>query len=234
MIPESQIQNGNNYFQPGDSNINDILKIIKKLLKKWYWFVLALTIALSSAFLYIRYTPPFYQVQSKVLVGEGNTKSPLSAIFGQGMAQDNRDWASLYNQIAILGSSPIISKTLNGLDFEVSYFSIGRVGETEMYKNAPFEILWNKDHPQVVECDFYLTIHPDNTMSLNIHGENVHVHNYRNSQTIRSVPVLTYEQEIKPNSKIETNNFNFIIVLDENHLEPQVHTGLGFTLTILL
>jgi tyrosine-protein kinase Etk/Wzc len=219
MTPESNSFNGNGFYQHGESNSHEIKKIIAKLLGNWYWFVLAVIFALSLAFIYVRYTPPLYDIRAMVLVGEGNSKSPITAIYGQGggMFQDTRDWASLYNQIAIVSSSPIVSRTISGLDFEISYFSQGRVSETEMYDNIPFEIIWDRNHPQVVEADFLLTIHPDKSISISMEGEEIMVHHYLNGQTINNIPHFTFEKEIVSGSKIESDHFSFIVVLNENY-----------------
>ena len=156
MIQESNTNHGNGIYQATESNTHEIKKIISKLSSNWYWFVIAVILLLSFAFIYIRYTPPLYEIHSTVLVGERNTNSPVTAIYGQGggMFQDTRDWASLYNQVAIVSSSPIVSRTLSELDFQISYYSLGRVSETELYNNVPFQILWDKNHPQIIEKDW--------------------------------------------------------------------------------
>ena len=226
MIQETNSNNQNGFYQAGDSNFHEIKRIIFRLLGNWYWFVVALAVAGTATFLYIRYTPPLYQLRSTVLVGQGNSKSPITAIYGQGMYQDSRDWAALYNQIAIMGSSPIISRTLAGLNFEISYFSIGRVSETELYKNVPFQVLWDKNHPQIIESDFYMTIHPDNNITISMEAENVKVHNYRDEQAVKTIPAYSFQKEIRPNTKIEAKEFSFIVVLDENH--PNVQGSYRF------
>jgi tyrosine-protein kinase Etk/Wzc len=129
MIPETHTSNGNGLYQRGESNTHEIKKIITKLFRNWYWFVITVILALVVAFLYIKYTPPLYEMNSTVLVNVGSVNTPYSAIYGQGggMFQDTRDWASLYNQIAVVSSSPIVSRTISGLDFEISYYSKGAV-----------------------------------------------------------------------------------------------------------
>jgi tyrosine-protein kinase Etk/Wzc len=219
MIPEINTFNGNGLHQHAESSTHEIKKIITKLFRNWYWFVITVALALSSAFLYIRYTPPVYEMNSQVLLNIGSVNSPISAIYGQGggMFQDTRDWASLYNQVAIVSSSPIVSRTISGLDFEISYYSQGRFSETEMYNNVPFQIIWDKNHPQIIEQDFFLTIHPDKNISISLEGENLKIHNYRDGETLKTIPQYTYENEIPSGSQIESEHFSFIIVLNEGY-----------------
>ncbi|QIL39222.1 hypothetical protein G7074_08000 [Pedobacter sp. HDW13] len=48
-------------------NIKDILN---KLFDKWPWFILSIIICSMVAFLYANYTPPNYQINAKILVGD--------------------------------------------------------------------------------------------------------------------------------------------------------------------
>jgi tyrosine-protein kinase Etk/Wzc len=60
----------------------------------------------------------------------------------------------------------------------------GRFSETELYNNLPFQIVWDKNHPQIIDQDFNLIIHPDKKISISLEGENVKVHNYKEGKTI--------------------------------------------------
>ena len=45
------------------------------------------------------------------------------------------------NEVAILGSSSLIRKAIEELDFKISYFEEGRIKTTEQYKNSPFIVI---------------------------------------------------------------------------------------------
>lgn len=216
MKPELNSLNGNGLIKPHDSNLQDIKKVISRMLGNWYWFIIAITIAVLAAYTYIRYTPPLYEIRATMLMGEGKSNSPITAIYGpgQGLIQDKRDLATLYNQIAIVTSSPIVSRTLAGLDFEVSYYSLGRVSETELYHNLPFHIIWDRNHPQIIENDFYLTIHPDKKMSVHSEGQNVKVHDYRTGTTLNTIPNFILKEEISDRTNLQSEDLKFIIVLN--------------------
>ncbi len=219
MIPDTN-RNPDNGFSLQNQGTNDVKKLITRLLSNWYWFIIAVVVAVGLAFAYIRYTPPIYEITATLMIGEGNSKSPMSALYGpgQGMFQETaRDWTSIYNQVAILSSTPMVSRTLSELDFEVSYYSIGKVSETELYKNAPFQILWDKNHPQLVDNDFNLTIHPDKRITVSTEGENIRVHNYRLNQIEKAIPEYSFRAVLKPDSALKTDEFSFIVFLNENY-----------------
>ncbi len=217
MIPEMNTANGHGLYQHGESNTHEIKKIITKLFRNWYWFIITVIFALALAYLYVNYTPPLYEVNTTVLVNVGSTSTPYSAIYGQGggMFQDTRDWASLYNQIAVISSTPMVTRALSGLDFEISYYKKGQFSETELYNNTPFQVVWDKTHPQIIDQDYNLIIHPDNKISISLEGENVNIYSYKEGETIQILPQFNYEQEIESGTKIESDNFSFIIVLNE-------------------
>ena len=224
MIPKNlSSYRTNNYYRQDNHDVNEIKNIILKFLSNWYWFLLAICMAVIFAFIYIRYTPPVYEIQSTLLVSEDNSNSPLTALYGrnQGMFQERSvtDWTKIYNQVAILSSTSILSMTLSELDFEVSYYRLGKVSETEMYKDSPFRIVWDKNHTQIIEGNFYLSIFPDNTISISTENENVRIYDYQEKLVIRTLPEFSFHQQISPDSCLTTNEFCFTVVLNE-HFSP--------------
>ncbi|MCK4823886.1 hypothetical protein KA005_49490, partial [bacterium] len=108
----------------------DIKKILLNFWSHWHWFLAGIVIALIIAFLINRYTAPIYRVNSSLLVKEKSESSPLSstgafsgqALEGFGLMGGN---SNLYNQQEILHSWPIIRRTVEALNFEVSFFEQG-------------------------------------------------------------------------------------------------------------
>lgn len=49
--------------------------IYKALVLNWYWFILSLIIFLGGAYIYLRYSTPTYQVQTKLLVKDDDSKN---------------------------------------------------------------------------------------------------------------------------------------------------------------
>ncbi|MGB1284513.1 MAG: Wzz/FepE/Etk N-terminal domain-containing protein, partial [Polaribacter sp.] len=108
-------------------NLN-IREEIDKYLSHWKWFVLAVFLSLSVAYIYLRYTTPQYNATSLIMIKD-NQKSSLSTeleafedlgIIGGG--GNNPD-----NEIEILKSRKIIGNTIDTLDLNISYFVDGIV-----------------------------------------------------------------------------------------------------------
>ncbi|MBT7395751.1 MAG: hypothetical protein HN778_13030 [Prolixibacteraceae bacterium] len=210
----------------------DIKKIIFKFLRYWYWFVLSVILAGGFAYTYVRYTTPIYEISSTLLVEEDQVSSPLLGGAGatgnvfQGLGGMN-SMRNIFNQMVVLKSTPVVAKTLDKLDFEVSYYSSGRVAVSESYTAAPFLVLWEKDHPQLIEADFNLTIHSDGKLAISAEGENGRVYNYQEDKIIKNLPVYSFSRAIEPGTRLTSDEFSFTILLNE-HFNPLGNNNFKF------
>ncbi|MEE4285035.1 MAG: polysaccharide biosynthesis tyrosine autokinase, partial [Mariniphaga sp.] len=213
--------NNRNIVQPQDDDSIDLRKLIFKFLRNWYWFVLAVLITVGLAFLYNRYKTPVYEINASMLVEEGKSTSPLSGALGgpqqnifQGLGGMN-SMQNIYNQMVILNSTPIVSRTLDELDFELSYYAVGRVSVTEKYKEVPFQVIWDENHPQIIEGDFELTIFPDGKLQISINEKEAIVYNYFEDEVIRRIPDFSFSREVDAGSKLTLDYCSFTILLNE-------------------
>lgn len=213
---------GNAYYtRPPGNGAPEAEKIIRKVFSNWYWFLLAVIAALAAAYFYNHYTTPVYEIRSTMLISEDKTNSPLTALYGgregkfEGMQlMNNRE--NIYNQMAIIGSTPIVSKTLEELDFSISYYLLDRGKETEIYGDVPFQILWDEKFPQLVEIDYYLTIEPGRKMTIRIEGENVLAYNYYEDRIVKTIPDVFYEKEIVPGTNLKGDFLSFTVLLNDS------------------
>ncbi len=120
-------------------SIEDIKIILAKILRKWYWIVLALIIAIISAFLFIRYQDPVYVVKASFISRKFDSRgaSVLPTLSDVGGFNDRIE---VNQQIPLLKSENRINETINRLGFDVSYFVEGRLKTTELYKTCPYKV----------------------------------------------------------------------------------------------
>src|SRR5690554_5794446 len=162
----------------------DLKKIIFNFLRNWYWFVITVMIALSVALLYNKYATPVYEINTTILVEE--EKSGLSLGAGMGGLSQNvfqglggmGSMQNIHNQMVILNSTPIVSRTLDELDFEVSYFSINRMVSKESYKDVFFQVIWDRQHPQLTNAEFFVKIESNGKIQLTVDQNDVKVYHY--------------------------------------------------------
>lgn len=114
-----------------------------KYLANWKWFVLGVLLALTIAFLYLRYTIPQYEAKAKILVKDdrkGGIATELSAFSDLGMFGNIA--SNVDNEIEVIKSSSIVEETVKELELNISYKNIGRVISAEIYKNSPIKIVF--------------------------------------------------------------------------------------------
>ena len=146
-----------------DDTIN-IRAEIEKYLIHWKWFLLGAILALTSAFLYLRYMSPQYSATAVILIKD-DKKSGASAELAAfedlgilGGAGQNID-----NEIEIIKSRKIIGDVIKNLELNVTYFTQGSIKESEVYVNSPIRINFLKK-----DVSFYKL---DSTISINIISE---------------------------------------------------------------
>ncbi len=122
-------------------------KYLIYLLSNWYWIVLSIATALGLVYLYNSTTPNIYKVETTLIFNDQPTPSKPSS---------NRNLGSLTlikeinqfdqaNNIELMKSYKIVRKTIQKLDFNISYYKKNRFFDEELHKDAPFRIMTTKE-----------------------------------------------------------------------------------------
>lgn len=160
------MENRTNYL-PQDESI-DIRKFLLKILHYWYWFVISIFISYTIAYILNRYKEPIYNVYGTLIVSEEKKSSVdlLISTFDRYSALK-----VIENEIAILKSFTLAYQTLNEIDnFDISYYSIGRVRKPMLYKSAPFSVVYDTTAHNLKNCPIYVTILSKTQYRLEIDG----------------------------------------------------------------
>lgn len=114
----------------------NIKKEIGKYLKKWPWFLLSLALFYSGAKIYLKYTQAQYNSKTSLKLreskGNSTTLSDLKNL-GMGVSGDNE----LQGETTIIVSKPILETVAHNLNLGVSFFSLGKIKEVELYNDSP-------------------------------------------------------------------------------------------------
>ena len=126
----------------------DIKRVLKKYLKNWYLFAIALAIAFVFANNKNRYIVPMYQLSTSVLIED---KSHSQVLQERGPISASPIYLSnkvIDNQIALLKSFAQIKRIIQELDFDVSYYEKEQHVDKEIYKDSPFFVEFDDEHWQ--------------------------------------------------------------------------------------
>ncbi len=131
----------------------DFKRLLGSLMSHWYWFALTLSITLTSGFLYLRYTDSKYEIKSSILIDEGQNnvaKSVLSKL----EPENDKSQVNLFNEKVILQSQDLIASVVDSLNFNIRYWSVGRIKKTELYEECPIRIVFDTAGVKADAADF--------------------------------------------------------------------------------
>lgn len=127
-----------------DSKINtvenfDINEIISAYAKHWKWFVFSGIVALTIAFLYLRYTTPEYIAEAKIQILDENSSGA-----GLGLFQDLELLSGGNKQVAdeieIINSRSNFIEVVKTLGLNTKIMAQGNIIDTELYTNPPVKV----------------------------------------------------------------------------------------------
>lgn len=197
--------------QFSDDNI-DIKKILFKVLSFWYFFLASVIISIGIAYYINRSTVPIYQLSGSVMMkSSGNNTLNLDPFGKGGLSIANSK--PLEGEIAVIKSYQLISKVLNELDFEVSYFSHGRLKSVEIYRDGPFEVILN-GMGQLYDHPVHLEILNEKEYLIKINSKFQFEHKYRFGDNIVN-PFLNIRVVLRDSSSFRKSlvgiNYSFVI-----------------------
>ncbi|MEQ9443788.1 MAG: polysaccharide biosynthesis tyrosine autokinase [Cyclobacteriaceae bacterium] len=145
----------------------DVRVVIRKLLRKWYWFALSIGITLSLAILYLWVTEETYDVATTIQLKDQSLgdKGTSEEKFLSGFELLDSD-SELEDEIGILTSYSTIQQSLENLGFEVSYHAyptaldwIATTVCDEIYP-APFRVQLDSTDRQLLYTPIHISF-PD-------------------------------------------------------------------------
>ncbi len=169
---------------PG-GDIIDLRVIIKKLLQRWWWFVITCGIAGAVGVAYLKVTPKSYMVEAKMLMGEGDRNGfGKKEDFLKGMSLV-RGSSQLEDDIALMTSRSNILKTLRRLDFGVSYYEKANFMTQERYDYPPFRINLDSVAVQVTGIPIHVVVDRNSgTYTVKAEGKNVRLYNVQKQELL--------------------------------------------------
>lgn len=120
-------------------NIN-IKEEIFKYLAFVHWIVFGAILALTLAYFYLRYSEETYQSSNVIKVLDNNNsgfKMPTDAL-----SFISKGKVNLENETEVLRSTLLIEQVVEALDLQQTYYSKGKIKETDLGPTAPFYVIW--------------------------------------------------------------------------------------------
>jgi tyrosine-protein kinase Etk/Wzc len=130
----------------------------------WYWLALIFLLINSLAYLTIRYTKNVYESESvlKLDLNENATELGIKSI------TDDQNINHLAGEIDLIQSELFLSRVLDSLDIDVSYVSVGRVLDEELFGVQPFFVSYEIKSPSIFNTRIYFDEDNEQTYTLRI------------------------------------------------------------------
>ena len=137
-----------------------------RYLSFWMWFIVSVAISLLGAYTYLRYTPNVYSSAAKIKILDNSTSSFKMPT--DGLSLFGRSKVNLENEVEVIKSQRLLAGVVQDLDLTTSYFAIGYIAESELWKNNPYKIEWllPKDSLKTKSASFSISI-KDNGFVIN-------------------------------------------------------------------
>lgn len=158
-----------------NENILPIRDLIFHCLKRWYWFVITVGIALGVAAYKIKSTPPQYVRYAEVLIkesGDGGGSGAGSTFKQMGEARTSADAA---HEVIAFKSADNMKEAIRRLGLEIEFRTEGRFYDDIIYHERPMKIK-TLDLNESDAAEFVAVITSDNTVTLknfSINGESI-------------------------------------------------------------
>ena len=117
----------------------DVNRVISVVLRRWYVLIACIVVAVSVAYIQLRYTKPLYTatIQIKVEDDKGNQVGDLF-LYGR---ISGRIENQLKTESKIFKSTTLGLQTLKKLGYDISYFQKGQFVTSELYPFPYFKII---------------------------------------------------------------------------------------------
>ncbi|NVO02388.1 MAG: polysaccharide biosynthesis tyrosine autokinase [Bacteroidetes bacterium] len=203
------------------SNINDELdfKLFFFIAKKNIFIAFfIISIAIITAFIYLRYTLPLYETSTLVQL---NTDNQANKILGtESIYEDD-----LAKKIELLKSPVFLQRVFSKLPLKISYYNEGRFLNYELYKNFPYNIEVNVKSSSIYSIPIFIKTIKNNKYEISYTLAN-HTKVEKSFNINEEAIFNELNIKVSPNANLMQSNFSasetgsFFVVNDPNSIVP--------------
>ncbi len=197
----------------------DLRAYFYKLLNYWYLFPITLVISFVIAFVYVKKTTPIYRVSNTILIkDEGSLMDPNAILQNNAFSLKSAFTEyKIQNQIQILESFKLTERVLQKLNFDISYYKVGKLVDIEIYKSTPFIIVFNRNHVQAL-AKVYVDFIDSSKIYIHSNADEIYLYNYSNNTFVNKVYDFAINDTVSFNEVLENEYFSFRILKNDNFL----------------
>ncbi|MBT1700334.1 polysaccharide biosynthesis tyrosine autokinase [Fulvivirgaceae bacterium PWU4] len=171
----------------------DIKHLVRKITNHWWYFLVAVTLLVPLAYLYIKTADEIYSVKASLLIANQEQTAPNTEKFMKGM-ELLTSYTEIEDEVGVLGSHTMVKDVIRQLDFGVSYFEKQRFKNVEMYEDIPFTVTLDSSKVQMINVPIFVErISPD-TFRIRAEAQEVSMYDLMLDQIEREVSVVDFDE----------------------------------------
>ncbi|MBK8949478.1 MAG: polysaccharide biosynthesis tyrosine autokinase [Flavobacteriales bacterium] len=140
----------------GIIDVNDLRYFVRIFSKNWYFVVVALVLSAALSYLYSYKIPEVHGASAQILLKDREVYNYQTQVY------QNIGYVAAYsdivNQKRVLTSYDLVDKALSKLDFDISYYIIGRFKVSQVYATLPFTVKIDLLNPKYYQKPFDLRV----------------------------------------------------------------------------
>lgn len=149
----------------------DYRTILFRYIIRWPWFVASILVCLFSAWIYLRYTTPVYNISASIIIKDekkgGNAGSDLTAFEDLGILSSSKN---IDNEIEVLRSKSLIKDVISELGLYSNYFAKGNINDIELYNSSPVLVKFSPEDAEHLTSPIILTLNYQINGTIDISG----------------------------------------------------------------
>ncbi len=174
-----RITNFSNEFEPA--------LFISMATKSIVWAILFFSVSLSSAFIYLRYTPNVYESSTILQINNSNNASKILEV--KNIYEGDQEDKQLAADIELLRSRVFLKRVLSTLPLAVSYFEDGTFRSTEHYKESPYSVETKLKTGDIQGVKIFISKSNGNSGEINFQlGGKNYLRNFNSGEWITDLP----------------------------------------------
>ena len=166
-------------FDDEDEEHTDVLDYIFKILRYWYFIIIALIVSFAYTYIYLKRFTPIYQINATILIKD---EKKINAEILQKLDMNSRS-KLVENEIEVLKSRALLGKVVDDLNLIVSYWQEGKFRDSELHTSSPITLNTTELTPFAYSNPLYVKTEKNNKYKLLDNEENV-IGTYDYSQLI--------------------------------------------------
>jgi capsular exopolysaccharide synthesis family protein len=200
----------------GTSDTIDLKAIFRKVTAKWWLFLITVPLAGALGVAYLKTTPKLYQVKAVLRMSEGRRSSfgASKEEFLKGSGYLKTD-AELEDEITMIKSVGIMSKTLSRLDFSIGYYETRNFLTRDMYDSPPFIVRLDSTDLQMCGIAVHVKVDTVNgTFHVKAKGKNVLLYDLRTARVSgRFLSTVDIEKDGRLGEPFAAENLRFTLTV---------------------